>query len=352
MQIAVIIPCHPQTPHDTFVWTLEGFSQQVLDAGLTLEVLVGMDGGDGRDSTVVLPEIPPSQHLLSVHSLPCMGAAAVRNALVRRCHTRPELLIFANADTRPAPDMVQQHVRTMASLPAKSLVLGAAPWERVQPTVLDTLIDSCPMVFSYCHLTTKQWYPFRTAYSLNLSIRYQDFQEVGGFPEEIRPYYYEDLAFAYRVLGPQRAGVFYAPAARVLHRHPLTFASYLDREEMLGLMAPVLAQVCPDAFAALMAGRSVETIADDFRQKLAGDKTLYPPLFRHLQEKFTQPANTLGAGEGRTQAIQRLYQLHLPLRLLAFRVGFLQGLKWLQDQDWQRRRPSGLWRPWVGAPSG
>ena len=67
----------------------------------------------------------------------------------------------------------------------------------------------------------------------------------------LRPVYYEDLAFGYRMLGPSRSGVFYEPAARVLHRHPTTLDQYLDREELLGLMAPVLGKVCPEAFAAI-----------------------------------------------------------------------------------------------------
>ena len=349
MHIAAIIPYHPQTRHDNLVWTLEGFSQQVLDSDMRLEVLVGIDGGVEADA---LPQIPPSRHPIALHSLPRMGAAAVRNELVRRAHTTPDLLIFANADTRPDPDMAQQHATTLANLPPHSLVLGAAPWERTNPTVMDTLIDHTPLIFSYCHLQAHHWYSFRVAYSLNLSVSHADFMAAGGFPEQLRPYYYEDLGFAARIVGTERAGVYFAPEARVTHRHNVSLEQYLDREELLGLMAPVLARVCPEPFAALMGGRTVESIAGDFREKLAGTKTIYPPLFRHLQEQCAPPAATLGQGEMCTQVIRRLYQLLMPLRLLAFRVGFLQGRKWTEDHDWLVRRPSGLWRPWVDGTGG
>lgn len=347
MHIAVIIPYCPQGAHETLLWTLEGFAQQELAADQSLEILVGLDG---QTEPIQLPNLPASPHALAMHGLPRMGAAAVRNELVRRVQRVPDFLIFANADTRPAPDMVRQHAAKMATLPDKSLVLGTAPWERCNPTVLDTLIDETPMIFSYCHLRADHGYSFRVAYSLNLSVRYADFMAAGGFSEAVRPYYYEDLAFAARVLGTDRLGVFFAPQVRVMHRHPMTLAQYLDREELLGIMAPVLEKVAPETFTALMAGRSSAAIAADFQAKLAGDKSLYPPLFRRLQEQLTQPSSILGQGEVRRHAIQLLYQLHLPLKLLAFRLGFLQGLQWLDDNDWLERQPRGLWRSWVEIP--
>jgi hypothetical protein len=344
MHIAVIIPYCPQATHETLRWTLEGFAQQELASGQSLEILVGLDGGT---EPLALPNLPASPHAPVVHGLPRIGAAAVRNELVQRVQCIPDLLIFANADTRPAVDMVRQHAAKMTTLPDRSLVLGAAPWERCNSTVLDTLIDETPMIFSYCHLQADRGYTFRVAYSLNLSVRYGDFVAAGGFPEAVRPYYYEDLAFAARVLGTKQAGVFFAPQARVLHRHPMTLAQYLDREELLGMMAPVLEKAAPETFTALMAGRTAAAITADFQAKLMGDKSLFPPLFQRLQEQFAQPVGVLGQGEARRQAIQRLYQLHLPLKLLAFRLGFLQGMQWLSDKDWFQRRPHSRWRPWV-----
>jgi hypothetical protein len=105
----------------------------------------------------------------------------------------------------------------------------------------------------------------------------------------------------------------------------MTLAQYLDREELLGIMAPVLEKVAPETFTILMAGRNSADIEADFQAKLTRDKSLYPPLFNRLQEQFAQPSSVLGEGEDRRLAIQRLYQLHLPLKLLVFRLGFLQG---------------------------
>lgn len=341
MHIAAIIPYRPQSDHKTLAWALEGFSSLELELGQTLEILVGIDG---QDDALHLPSIPNSHHPITLYALPRRGASSTRNELARRAQSNPELLIFANADTRPEPDMAIFHARAMAGLPAKSLVLGAAPWERRDPTVIDVLIDRTPMVFSYCHLKPHQGHSFRAAYSLNLSVRPKDFHEVGGFPEELRPYYYEDLAFAHRVLGSQREGVHYEPRSRVLHRHPLTLDQYLDREEMLGVMIPTLARVCPETFSILMDHRRIDDIAGEFQRKVNDDKTAYKALYHHLQTRFAQPANTLDDGEVRDRNIQKFYQLLIPLRLLAFRLGFLEGLEWTEDQDWQKRHPNGRWR--------
>src|SRR5205823_5648603 len=120
---------------------------------------------------------------------------------------------------------------------------------------------------------------FRAAYSLNLSLRYADFVAAGGFPKQVRPYYYEDLALAARIIGTKQPGVLFAPEARVVHRHNLSLEQYLDREEFLGIMAPVLANVCPELFAALMGERDVGEITGDFQRKLAANEAVYPPLF-------------------------------------------------------------------------
>jgi hypothetical protein len=56
----------------------------------------------------------------------------------------------------------------------------------------------------------------------------------------------------------------------------MSLPQYLGREELVGIMAPVLEKASPKTFAALMAGRSAAAIAADFQNKLAGDKSLYP----------------------------------------------------------------------------
>jgi len=338
MHTTVIIPCRPGE-ESQLAWTLEGFAHQQLTPGHSLEIRVGIDGMEPALGTL------PAACNVQVTQYPRMGAAAIRNALVAQADASTNLLIFCNSDTRPQSDMVQQHADAMIKLPANSLILGAAPWERSsEPSIFDALIDNTPMIFSYCHMKPHTWYPFRIAYSLNLSVRREDFVACGGFHDELRPYYYEDLAFACRMLGPEREGVWHEPAAKVLHRHPLTVDQYLDREELLGLMAPILAKVCPKAFAKLLPGRDVAQIAKDFQSRLAAGKSVQPQIYRRLKECELTPQANLGQGTEFQQKIQSLYQLHIPLKLMAFRMGFLRGLDLINDDQWQSRKPQGLWR--------
>jgi hypothetical protein len=348
MHSVVIIPYRPQASHDILVWTLDGYAGQKLEPGHTMEVRVGVDGAEEPLDTAGIERSTPS---IVVHKYPLIGAAAVRNRLAREVPDFTTLLIFGNADARPEPTMVQQHAYTMANLPSHSLVLGAAPWERISPTVIDAMIDQTPMIFSYCQATPRTWYNFRIAYSLNLSVRYEDFVSCGGFHDLIRPYYYEDLAFGCRVLGPERKGLFFEPDARVLHRHPMTFDQYLDREELLGMMAPVLSKICPEAFTVLMGGRSAEEIAEDFRRKLAGDPGVYRRIYQRLRDNLAQPADTLGTGKARQRAIDALFQLHIPVKLLVFRVGFVHGMELVDDSHWPQRRPQGLWHKLLQLPN-
>jgi hypothetical protein len=258
------------------------------------------------------------------------------------------LIIFGNSDARPDPDMVACHVAAMAPLPPGSLVLGSAPWEKpAKPTVFDALLAETPMVFFYDGLTPHHWHDFRHAWTLNLSVRLDDFRRSGGFHEALRPVYYEDLAFAHRVMGSQKKQVWYEPAARVLHRHPTSLHQYLDREELLGLMAPVLARVCPEAFVTLHRTDDLKRLAAEYQQWLKMDRGMHQWIYRRLAEWAGMPEAALGLDANRKQVLMTIYQMHIPLKRLAFRLGFLRGLELIDDARWQERKPQSLWLPVV-----
>ena len=316
MRTAVIIPFRPRPGggETTLLrWVMEGYAKQRLAAGHSLTLHIGIDGGADKAGAPAVVSMDPSgwggPFPVHVTRLPRIGAAGVRNALAAAAEA--DLLIFGNGDARPDEDMVQQHATAMAALPAGGagmMVLGSAPWERPErsttsagPTVFDVLLAETPMVFFYGGLTSGACYDFRHAWTLNLSVRRDDFMAAGGFYDELRPVYFEDLALGYRLLGPARKGVFYHPAARVLHRHPTTLEQYLDREELLGLMAPVLARVDPAA-CQMLVSPGLQSIA------IAAPKD-HNPARRQLLETVgvtttTGDNNAIGAagGPGRPRA--------------------------------------------------
>ena len=200
------------------------------------------------------------------------------------------------------------------------------------------------MVFYYGGLKGGELYDFRHAWTLNLSVRAADFFLCGGFYELLRPVYYEDLAFGYRLLGPMRKGIFYEPGAVVTHRHPTTLEQYLDREELLGLMAPVFARECASAFAAIHGTADVGELAERFRAWVAMDGASHGWVYGRLKEWAELPEEVLGAGDGRERMLMTIYQMHVPLKQLAFRLGYLRGMELVEDARWLERQPRGLWR--------
>jgi len=361
MHITVIIPFRHRGDAGLLNWTLEGFANQQLAPAHTYNILVGIDGGSDTPadpassvlqnaSTSAPPDTPAATTLpIAFHNFSYMGAGAVRNALVKLTDAKTDLLLFLNADTRPAPGLLQRHIDTMSRLPPKSLVLGDAPWERPpQPTVFDAFIAETQAIFAYPLFKPGHFYNYRCCWTLNLSVRRADFMETGGFREEIRPVYYEDLEFGFRMFGTREA-VFYDPAARVLHRHPTTLDQYLDREELLGLIAPVLQRHNPQCFATLFGTNDPpDVLAKKFAIWLDLDAPAHKFCYKRLCDWAPQPEALLGVGNGRKLLLATLYQMHVPLKRMVFRLGFLKGMGMVEDWQWKMRKPEGIWRRVVG----
>jgi hypothetical protein len=349
MNIAVLIPSHHQVSEALLTWTLDGYARQELGGGHTLEVAVGIDGGLDAGMR------PRVWRGAKEYLYPRMGAAAVRNQLAAQVGARADLLIFGNADARPAPDMVRRHVEAFAGLMNGGgggrgcMVLGSAPWEKPlppgRPTVFDALLAETPMVFFYDRLKAGEWYDFRQCWTLNLSVRAEDFRACGGFHEELRPVYYEDLAFGYKLLGGARKGILYEPRAQVTHRHPTTLAQYLDREELLGLMAPVLGRVCPEAFAAVFGTTDVAGLAATYRLWVEMDGPMHRWIYARMTEWAGADEEVLPERvEDRRRVLETIYQMHVPLKRLAFRLGFVRGVGLAEDGRWTERVVRGEWR--------
>ncbi len=200
------------------------------------------------------------------------------------------------------------------------------------------------MIFFYPQMHAGHWHDFRHAWTLNLSVRTADFLNSGGFHEELRPVYYEDISLAHRILGTTRQGILYHPAARVTHRPPTTLDQYLDREELLGLMAPVLGKVCPEAFATIHGTTDIAKLATQFHTWLELDRPMHRWIYQRLAEWAPLSDSALGPTDNRTRILNSLYQMHIPLKRLAFRLGFLKGLDLLDDSHWQNRQPQSLWQ--------
>jgi hypothetical protein len=339
IQVSVIIPFRGDTA--TLLWALEGFARQRLPADVSLDVRVGGDGCAPPDNP---PPASDARIRFTLRTLPRSGVGGTKNLLIEGVES--DVLIFANADTRPDPDFLAAHVRRILSLPAGCMVLGSSPYESPQhKTVFDLLKEETPMVFFYSQMQPHQFYDYRHAWNLNVSVRFSDFQNTGGFAQSLRPYGYEDLDFAFRVMG-ENAGVYYDPEATMKHRHPLSLDHYLNREEALGCVAPNLLGVNPRLFELLLGTQKIDLLARDYRAWTSMDIAPHRWTYQRLLDWANEPADALDAlgPEARKRFLLTLYQMHIPLKRLAFRLGFLRGLELMDDARWLQRGSKELWK--------
>jgi GT2 family glycosyltransferase len=338
-RVSVIIPFRGNP--DTLLWVLDGFARQSLPDDISLDIRVG---GDGCSPPAFAPSIEHPGIRFTFLSLSRSGVAGAKNLLVDDVHS--DVLIFANADTRPDPNFVSAHVRRLLALPANHMVLGSSPYEpTVNPTVFDALKEESPMIFFYDRLRAHHLYDYRHAWNLNVSIRHSDYLRAGGFSAALRPYGYEDLDFAFKVMGDSPA-VYYDPHAVVIHRHPMSVDDYLNREEALGAVAPVLACVNPPIFQSLFGTTDLTKLAADYRHWTSMDIASHRWTYQRLDDWARQSETLLGpkGSEERSRLLLTLYQLHIPLKRLAFRLGFLRGLDLMDDSRWLERGATGGWK--------
>ena len=339
IRVSVIIPFRGNP--DTLLWALDGFGRQDLPDDISLDIRVG---GDGGAPPAFAPSIEHPRTKFTLRSLPRSGVAGAKNLLLENVQT--DILIFANADTRPLPSFVSTHVHRLLSLPEQSMVLGSSPYESSSnPTVFDALKEESPMIFFYDRLQPHHLYDHRHAWNLNVSVRHSDYLRAAGFSTALRPYGYEDLDFAFKVMGDIPA-VYYDPDAIVIHRHPMTLDDYLNREEALGTVAPVLARVNPPLFQSLFGTTDLAKLASDYRLWISMDTPSHRWTYQRLADWAHRSETALGpkGSEERSRLLLTLYQLHIPLKRLAFRLGFLRGLDLIDDARWLQRGATGLWQ--------
>jgi hypothetical protein len=343
VQVCVVIPFRGDA--HTLSWVLDGFAAQQLPPNVRVEVRVGGDD--------CAPPAPPAassdgQICFTTKSFPRSGAAVVRNHLLEGVAS--DVVIFVNSDVRPDVHFVAAHVSRLLSLPEGFMVLGSAPYETGSyKTIFDSFKEETPAIFFYHQLPPHQYYDYRYGWTINLSVRSSDFRKAGGFHLQLRPYGYEDLDFAHRLIGDKTA-IYYDPAAAVTHRHPMTFDQYLDREEGIGCVAPALSQANPSMFHSLFGQRGVDELAKDYRVWTSMDVASHRWIYQRFFEWSSQPDQALGVAgsEERSRLLLTLYQMHIPLKRLAFRLGFLRGMELIDAPRWQERKPIGAWKQLLG----
>jgi len=298
--LSVIIPTRGRS--DKLTDLLDALGQMEPATRATFEVIVVIDG-DG--------EIPDRHDPfpLRIITSPHVGAGPARNLGIH--DAQGDALLLLNDDVLPSPGFIDAHVEALnAGYP---MVLGDSPWQTPDdPSVFDDFIAHTPAIFDRRSLVDGGRVGFRFGWTLNLSIRRSVLDGIGPpFHPDLRPVYFEDIEFAYRCMGSSD-DILFCKDAHAPHAHRLSMLDYFSREVLLGMMSVVLEETNPGCFAELFALSSREHAR--LCQPMLGVDF---PDCRKILDRFVEIATK---PQGSFDPMV-LFDLHLPLKRRAFRLG-------------------------------
>jgi GT2 family glycosyltransferase len=309
-QISIIVPSRRRP--ERLNRLLDRLGRQIGVDDHAFEVVVGLDDDDGAVRGLTARRDPFATRFIP---LPAVGISAAKNAAI--ADARGEILLLLNDDVEPQPGFLAAHLRAQSA--GHEVVLGASPFtRRPDANVFDALVAGTRMIFFYSDLIDGGRYDFRHAWNLNLGVHRALLADLDPpFEEELRPVFFDDIEFAFRLIGRERR-VYYATDAHAPHDHRYGFADYFEREALLGVMSTVLANLNPGCHQAIFQASPAE-IRDRAEQELETDVRDRRRMLAEFARACAQPAG--GGGEPSEDKLAALYTLHLPLKRRAFRIG-------------------------------
>jgi GT2 family glycosyltransferase len=318
VDVSVVIPTNRE--RDVLDRCLAALADQTF-AARRIEVFVIFNGASPVDWPGAAWPFP-----LVVDHLEQPNIAAAKNLAIERA--RGEWILLLNDDVVVEPDFIDAHVSTHRRLGRPALVLGESAWPRyADATLFDEMIARTPMVFFYPRMRPRQWYDFRHAWNLNLSLRRE---HLAGerFDERLGPFFYEDVELAYRLERGAGLRVWYEPGARLTHEHRYTFDGYLAREAAMGRAALRLGRANPACFAALY-GAPLDARFVQYCERYVRSEGRYESEhIANLRAVVEQRRTELAVEDpGIARWLEVLYQAHLPLKRIAFRRALLEAFR-------------------------
>lgn len=290
---------------------LESIEEIAHETKVPFEVILVIDGqGD-------LPGLKtsyPSQALTTDH----IGAGPARNLGINAASG--DAILFLNDDVILESGFFDAHIQRLNA--GHDMVLGNSPWiGHDEPRAFDGFVKHTSAIFNQNSLIDAELYNFKQAWTLNLSVRRSVLDQLDDpFDSELRPIYFEDIEFAHRCF-TNEPRVVYCQSARAIHDHRVTIKEYFAREVLLGMMSVVLYDrniecyqelfECSPSDHSLLARESIKLDARDHARALVS---------------FTELASeSMDEGDPEGQA-SLLYDLHLPIKRRAFRIGLIAML--------------------------
>jgi GT2 family glycosyltransferase len=227
--ISIVIPTRERLPQ--LARTLDALGRQEL-GGITAEVVIA-DNGSGDGSVERMRELAPDGLGYEVIVEERRGPAAARNTAVAAA--RSDLILFMNDDAFPADERyLAGHVEAHRELDDPWCgVVGRAAWDpALEQTPVMEWLDRSNTFFNYARFEREA--PAHSAFlTLNVSLRRECLESVGGFDERFPDAAGEDIELGFRLY--QRGfRLAYRPELLVLHHHWYDFPASLRRTEVAG----------------------------------------------------------------------------------------------------------------------
>ncbi|MBN1345218.1 MAG: glycosyltransferase [Phycisphaerae bacterium] len=299
---------------------LRAIARQQCDVG-ELEVLVVFNGVD--EIPTWEPGTWPFE--LVVDRIDKANICAAKNVALDRA--RGEWVFFINDDVVIEPDFVTAHLAAHERLDRPAMVLGKMIW-RTYPdeTLFDRMVQTTSMVFFYDRMTPREWYGFRHAWNLNLSLR-RRYLKTLRFEDRLEPVNFDDLELAFRLERQFDLGVWYEPEAVCVHDHRYTLEGYLRREALLGRVSTLLWRYDPDCYRAIYGADLDEAYIEYCRRFLKTEGRFEDERIARLQALVSRPSREVATSDATlAELVQALYDGHVPLKRLAFRRGLLDAV--------------------------
>ncbi len=218
--------------------------------------LVVIDDGSRDDTPDRLRRLSAAHPNLVTDRVPNGGPAHARNLAASMA--RAPILVFVGDDVTPVDDdFLSIHAAAHAKYTGVGqAVLGKISWPNVSDLpvnyVMSHIQGEGEQQFGYRSMKAYQWYDWRLFYSSNVSVKKALVPDwlSNGYDSSFYLAAFEDPEFALRQSlalheRGETFGVFYAPAAHLVHHHPYTVAGFLSRQTSVGMMAQRFLELHP-----------------------------------------------------------------------------------------------------------
>jgi glycosyltransferase involved in cell wall biosynthesis len=238
VDFSILIPTHNRL--STLSLTLQAVASQTGRTG-DYEVLVIDDGSTDHTADGVRRIQKDYPVPLHYFYQPNRKQGAARNLGARNAQGR--FLLFLGDDTLPVERFLEEHRKTHETHQSfgrqlsKLVVIGYTTWpdDFVRTRFLD-YVGEKGWQFGFSLIEDQEDVPFNFFYTSNLSMSRDFFLEVGGFDENFQEYGWEDIELSVR-LKSRGMKMIYNPASVTHHHHPMSLASFLDRQRKVGYSA-------------------------------------------------------------------------------------------------------------------